>query len=68
MELKKTLSKILKEGTDLNSSGTTGPQKTIFQTPEKLYFANRAAVDSQQLTTKCILVEVFSCVYLKRGL
>jgi acyl-CoA synthetase (AMP-forming)/AMP-acid ligase II len=50
MELKKTLSKILKEGTDLNSSGTTGPQKTIFQTPEKLYFANRAAVDSQQLT------------------
>jgi acyl-CoA synthetase (AMP-forming)/AMP-acid ligase II len=50
MELKKTLSNILKDGTDLNSSGTTGPQKTIFQTPEKLYFANRAAVECQNLT------------------
>ena len=50
MELKKTLSKILKEGTDLQSSGTTGTPKVIFQTPQKLYYANLAAVDSQKLT------------------
>ena len=50
MELKKTLSKILKEGTDLLTSGTTGAPKVIFQTPEKLYHANKSAIDSQQLT------------------
>ena len=50
MELKNTLSKILKEGTDLLTSGTTGAPKVIFQTPEKLYHANKSAIDSQQLT------------------
>jgi acyl-CoA synthetase (AMP-forming)/AMP-acid ligase II len=50
MELKNTLSKILKEGTDLLTSGTTGTPKVIFQTPEKLYHANKTAIDSQKLT------------------
>jgi len=50
MELKKTLSKILKEGTDLQSSGTTGTPKVIFQSPQKLYYANLTAIDSQKLT------------------
>lgn len=47
MELKS----ILKNGIELKSSGTTGPAKTIYQTPEKLKAANRAAVDSQELTS-----------------
>jgi acyl-CoA synthetase (AMP-forming)/AMP-acid ligase II len=50
MELKNTLSKILKEGTDLLTSGTTGDPKTIFQSPEKLYHANLTALQSQDIT------------------
>ena len=50
MELKETLSKILKNGTELKSSGTTGPQKSIWQTYTKLKEANRAARDSQEIT------------------
>jgi len=52
MELNKTLSNILKNGTTLKSSGTTGPQKEIFQSPEKLYHANAIAVNSQNITEK----------------
>ena len=46
MELKN----ILKNGIELESSGTTGAPKKIFQTPEKLRAANLAAIDSQELT------------------
>lgn len=46
MELKS----ILSNGIELESSGTTGTPKKIFQTPEKLRAANRAAIDSQKLT------------------
>lgn len=46
MELKN----ILKNGIELESSGTTGTPKKIFQPPEKLLAANKAAIDSQQLT------------------
>ena len=52
MELKETLSNILKNGTTLKSSGTTAPQKEIFQSPEKLYHANAIAVNSQNITEK----------------
>jgi acyl-CoA synthetase (AMP-forming)/AMP-acid ligase II len=46
MELKN----ILLNGIELKSSGTTGPAKTIFQSPEKLKAANNVAIDSQELT------------------
>lgn len=52
MELKKTLSNILKNGTTLKSSGTTGPQKEIFQSPKKLYHANHMALACQGITEK----------------
>ena len=49
MELNETLSKILKNGTELKSSGTTGPQKSIWQTYTKLKNANQAARESQKI-------------------
>jgi len=44
------LKKILNNGIELQSSGTTGTPKKIFQTPKKLQAGNRSAIDSQQLT------------------
>lgn len=46
MELKN----ILLNGIELQSSGTTGTPKKIFQPPKKLQAGNRSAIDSQQLT------------------
>ena len=46
MELKN----ILKNGTSISSSGTTGPAKQIFQSPEKIKYANQAARDVQKIT------------------
>lgn len=40
----------LEHGGVLRSSGTTGPQKEIYQSPEKIKYANKVAVDSQQIT------------------
>ena len=42
-------SNILKNGVKITSSGTTGPQKTIFRTPENLKACNKVAIDSQKL-------------------
>ena len=50
MELNETLKKILEEGITINSSGTTGTPKSIFQSPDKLTAANRAAINSQSIT------------------
>ena len=50
MELNETLSTILRNGTDLQSSGTTGTPKVIFQSPEKLYHANAMALVCQNIT------------------
>lgn len=58
MELKETLSKILKNGTELKSSGTTGPQKSIWQTYTKLKEANRAARDSQEITKQSTIYTI----------
>lgn len=44
------LKKILNEGVILETSGTTGLAKKIFQTPKKLQAGNCSAIDSQQLT------------------
>jgi len=44
------LDSILKNGITLLSSGTTGTPKQLFQTPEKLRAANRAAIESQKLS------------------
>lgn len=46
MELKS----ILKNGTSISSSGTTGPAKLIFQSPEKIKRANQVARDVQKIT------------------
>jgi len=43
------LIKIINDGTTINTSGTTGPSKPIWQSAEKIYFANRAAVECQKL-------------------
>jgi acyl-CoA synthetase (AMP-forming)/AMP-acid ligase II len=47
MELKS----ILKNGTSITSSGTTGAAKQIFQSPEKIKYANQAARDVQKITS-----------------
>ena len=47
MELKN----ILKNGTSINSSGTTGPAKQIYQSPDKIKYANQAARDVQKITS-----------------
>ncbi len=46
MELKS----ILKNGTSIKSSGTTGPAKQIYQSPEKIKRANKVARDVQKIT------------------
>lgn len=51
MELKDTLKTILENGITINSSGTTGTPKSIFQSPAKLEAANHAAINSQEITT-----------------
>ena len=47
MELKS----ILKNGTSIKSSGTTGPAKEIIQTPEKIKKANQVARDVQRISS-----------------
>ena len=46
MELKN----ILKNGTSISSSGTTGPAKQIYQSPDKIKRANKVARDVQKIT------------------
>ena len=41
---------ILKNGVEISSSGTTGPAKTVFRTPDNLQACNDVAIDAQQLT------------------
>ena len=50
MKQRNNLSKILKNGTNLKSSGTTGLQKIIYQSPKKLKFANEASRDAQKIS------------------
>jgi acyl-CoA synthetase (AMP-forming)/AMP-acid ligase II len=47
MELKS----ILKNGTSIISSGTTGAAKQIYQSPDKIKYANQAARDVQKITS-----------------
>ena len=46
------LTQIIKKGIELKSSGTTGPQKKIFQSPSKIRFANEVCRDSQKISSK----------------
>jgi hypothetical protein len=43
---------MLKDGAYIKSSGTSGPQKTIWRSPENLKACNKIAIDSQQITSK----------------
>ena len=52
MEQKNNLALILKKGIELKSSGTTGPQKKIYQAPNKLKRANKVARECQEITSK----------------
>ena len=52
------LPKILKEGCEITSSGTTGPPKTIFRTPENLKACNKTAIETQKLTSKSRVLTV----------
>ena len=52
MEQKSNLEVILKKGIELKSSGTTGPQKKIYQSPYKLKRANKIARECQQISSK----------------
>jgi acyl-CoA synthetase (AMP-forming)/AMP-acid ligase II len=45
-----SLKKHLSNGVSIKSSGTTGPPKDIFRTPQNLKQCNRVAVDSQKIT------------------
>ena len=52
MKLKNNLDHILKKGIELKSSGTTGPQKRVYQSPIKLMNANKIARECQEITSK----------------
>ena len=52
MKLKNNLALILKNGIELSSSGTTGLQKKIYQSPFKLKNANKVARECQQISSK----------------
>ncbi len=52
------LKKILKTGITITSSGTTGQPKKIFQSPRKIRFANKIALDVQQITKKSSILTV----------
>jgi len=43
---------MLREGVYVKSSGTTGPQKHIFRTPENLKACNNIAIESQKISKK----------------
>ena len=43
---------MLREGVYVKSSGTTGPQKHIFRTPENLKACNKIAIESQKISKK----------------
>jgi len=50
----------LDKGFYLTTSGTTGPPKPIFYTPERLLASNEAGVDAQKLTSKSRVLTVCS--------
>ena len=50
----------LENGFHLTTSGTTGPPKPIFYTPERLRATNKAGIDSQELTNKSRILTVCS--------
>ena len=52
MEQKNSLAQILRKGIELKSSGTTGPKKKIYQSPEKLKSANKIARECQKISSK----------------
>ena len=52
MEQKNNLDQILKKGIELKSSGTTGPQKKIYQSPYKIKNANKIARECQKISPK----------------
>ena len=52
MEQKNNLAQILKNGIEIKSSGTTGPQKKIFQSPRKLKYANEISRECQKISSK----------------
>ena len=49
---------LLQHGFSLTSSGTTGASKVIFQTPEKLVFANSIALEAQKISSKSRILTV----------
>ena len=54
------LKKILKTGITIASSGTTGQPKKIFQSPRKIRFANKIALDVQRITKKS---KILFCIH-----
>ena len=52
MGQKNNLAQILKKGIELKSSGTTGPQKKIYQSPHKLRNANKVSRECQKINSK----------------
>ena len=52
------LNKILETGISIASSGTTGQPKTIFQSPGKIRFANKIALDVQKITKRSKILTV----------
>ena len=60
--------KILEEGVTISSSGTTGPSKEIFRSPENLKAANKVAVEAQKISvsSKILTVTKFTCFQCKR--
>jgi acyl-CoA synthetase (AMP-forming)/AMP-acid ligase II len=48
----------LEKGFELQSSGTTGEPKQLFQTPAKLIAANQVAIDAQNITAQSRILTV----------
>jgi acyl-CoA synthetase (AMP-forming)/AMP-acid ligase II len=52
MKQRNSLTLILKDGIELNSSGTTGSQKKIYQSPSKLKNSNKVSRECQEISSK----------------
>ena len=50
--------KSLEEGVTISSSGTTGPSKEIFRSPENLKAANKVAVEAQKISVSSKILTV----------
>ena len=55
---------IVNNGVTIYSSGTSGPPKAVWQSPEKIKANNKAAIKSQNITSDS---KIYTCLNLKKA-